>query len=235
MTAPPENARRFPNLPLTRPVPLAAIIEEATKAVVGQLIRLAPPNSATMLGRSVAVINTFIECRSTPPHKTQRGRTTGHTLSRGERPHPQRSTAICGRRTGSLMTRCWREMDSNRLSLAEFGNFDVSRTSRQALLPFRSLDPFRALREPDCRRRDGERFSRFEQRTGTNQKTTTSQEKPHTSSNPAPSASRSLYLEDPVGAWRMCGSSGDLIMTMSSTDNPKALVVRFRPAAGNVT
>jgi hypothetical protein len=28
MMAPPENARRFPNLPLTRLVPLAAIIEE---------------------------------------------------------------------------------------------------------------------------------------------------------------------------------------------------------------
>jgi hypothetical protein len=47
-------------------VPLAAIIEEATKAVVGQLMRLAPPSSATTLGRSVAVISTFIECSSTP-------------------------------------------------------------------------------------------------------------------------------------------------------------------------
>jgi hypothetical protein len=81
MTAPPENARRFPNLPLTRPVPLAAMIEEATKAVVGQLIRLAPPNSATMLGRSVAVISTFIECSSTPPNKTQRVSTRGHARS----------------------------------------------------------------------------------------------------------------------------------------------------------
>jgi hypothetical protein len=72
MTAPPENARRFSNLPLTRLVPLAAIIEEATKAVVGQLMRLAPPSSATTLGRSVAVISTFIECSSTPPNNTQR-------------------------------------------------------------------------------------------------------------------------------------------------------------------
>ena len=38
--------------------------------------------------------------------------------------------------------------------------------SRQALLPFRSLDPFRALREPDRRRPDEERLSRSEQRTG---------------------------------------------------------------------
>ena len=37
--------------------------------------------------------------------------------------------------------------------------------SRQALLAFRSLDPFRALREPDRRRRDEERLSRSEQRT----------------------------------------------------------------------
>src|SRR5215467_8614934 len=81
MTAPPQNARRFPNLPLTRPAPLAAMIEEATKAVVGQLIRLAPPNSATMLGRSVAVINTFIECSSTPPNKTQRVSTRCHARS----------------------------------------------------------------------------------------------------------------------------------------------------------
>src|SRR5579863_8906683 len=72
MTAPPENARRLPNLPLTKLVLLAATIEEATKAVVGQLIRLAPPSSATMLGRSVAVIRTFIECSSTPPSKTPR-------------------------------------------------------------------------------------------------------------------------------------------------------------------
>src|SRR5690349_4620413 len=36
---------------------------------------------------------------------------------------------------------------------------------RQALLPFRSLDPLRALRETDRRRRDEERPSRSEQRT----------------------------------------------------------------------
>src|SRR5437588_8815668 len=42
---------------------------------------------------------------------------------------------------------------------------DARRPSRQALLPFRSLDAFRALREPDRRRRDEERPSRSEQRT----------------------------------------------------------------------
>jgi len=47
---------------------------------------------------------------------------------------------------------------------------DAKAASRQALLPFRSLDPFRALREPDRRRRDEERLSSSEQRTGKNQK-----------------------------------------------------------------
>ena len=34
---------------------------------------------------------------------------------------------------------------------------DAKAASRQAPLAFRSLDPFRALREPDCRRRDEKR------------------------------------------------------------------------------
>src|SRR5712671_723513 len=42
---------------------------------------------------------------------------------------------------------------------------DAKAASRQPLLAFRSLDPFRALREPDRRRRDEERPSRSEQRT----------------------------------------------------------------------
>src|SRR5204863_3040657 len=41
-----------------------------------------------------------------------------------------------------------------------------------ALLAFRSLDPFRALRKPDRRRRDEERLSRSEQRTLSKTKTT---------------------------------------------------------------
>ena len=39
----------------------------------------------------------------------------------------------------------------------------------QAELAFRSLGPFRALHEPDCRRRDEERPFRSEQKTGNNQ------------------------------------------------------------------
>jgi len=49
---------------------------------------------------------------------------------------------------------------------------NTSAAKRQAAKPwlaFRSLDPFRALREPDRRRRDEERPFRSEQRTATNQ------------------------------------------------------------------
>src|SRR5246127_4606384 len=46
---------------------------------------------------------------------------------------------------------------------------NTSTAKRQAAKPwlaFRSLDPFRALREPDRRRRDEERLFRSQQRTG---------------------------------------------------------------------
>jgi hypothetical protein len=51
------------------PVPVAAIMEDATKAVLGQIMRAAPPISMTMLGKRVAVISTFIECSNTPPRR----------------------------------------------------------------------------------------------------------------------------------------------------------------------
>jgi len=51
------------------------MIDAATNAVVGQLISLPPPISATMLGKRVAVISTFIECKSTPPNNTANGST----------------------------------------------------------------------------------------------------------------------------------------------------------------
>src|SRR6201998_3691389 len=50
---------------------------------------------------------------------------------------------------------------------------DAKAARRQAVLPFRSLDPFRALREPDRRRRDEERLSSSEQRTASKPKMTT--------------------------------------------------------------
>src|SRR5215468_7020736 len=49
---------------------------------------------------------------------------------------------------------------------------NTSAAKRQAAKPwlaFRSLDPFRALREPDRKRRDEKRPFRSEQKTGTNQ------------------------------------------------------------------
>src|SRR5262249_53043163 len=46
----------------------------------------------------------------------------------------------------------------------------AKRQAAKLLLPFRSLDPFRALREPDRRRRDEEPLSRSEQRTDNNPK-----------------------------------------------------------------
>src|SRR5215469_11153507 len=72
--APPQNARLVPTALLTTAVPVAAIIDAATKAVVGQLIKLLPPRSATILGKRVAVMSTFIECRRFPPNSTANGR-----------------------------------------------------------------------------------------------------------------------------------------------------------------
>src|SRR5438874_10742176 len=66
--------------------------------------------------------------------------------------------------------------------------------SRQALLAFRSLDPFRALREPDSRRRDEERPSRSEQRTLSKTKTT-----PLTGKAPYKFESSSLQRGDGMG------------------------------------
>src|SRR5258705_1861610 len=65
---------------------------------------------------------------------------------------------------------------------------DAKAASRQAVLPFRSLDPFRALREPDRRRRDEERLSRSEQRTGYNQKLPLDRKSPIQVSNRRPHA-----------------------------------------------
>ena len=47
----------------------------------------------------------------------------------------------------------------------------LRRQAAKAPLAFRSLDPFRALREPDCRRRDEKRPFRSEQKTSAQPKT----------------------------------------------------------------
>src|SRR6516162_10210639 len=72
--AAPQNALLFPTSLLTAAEAVAAIIDAATKAVVGQLIRRTPPISAMMLGKSVAVMSRFIECRRLPPNSTANGR-----------------------------------------------------------------------------------------------------------------------------------------------------------------
>jgi hypothetical protein len=68
--------------------------------------------------------------------------------------------------------------------------------SRQAALAFRSLDPFRALREPDRRRRDGERLSDSEQRTGNKEPAKT---KKHDLTGKAPYRCESRSLQRRVG------------------------------------
>src|SRR5258708_2430470 len=70
MTAPAQNVVRAPITAVSRPVQVAATIDEATNAVVGQCISAAPPSSPTMVGSTVASISTFIECSSTPPSST---------------------------------------------------------------------------------------------------------------------------------------------------------------------
>jgi hypothetical protein len=51
-------------------VQVAATIDEARKALLVQLIKVAPPTSSTTLGSTVASISTFMECSSTPPTST---------------------------------------------------------------------------------------------------------------------------------------------------------------------
>jgi hypothetical protein len=87
--------------------------------------------------------------------------------------------------------------------------------SRQAALAFRSLDPFRALREPDRRRRDGERPSRSEQRTlSKNQKQRLDRKSPIQVRIPFPPAASLLRTDRQVGEaeclkpWAYRGRSG---------------------------
>src|SRR5215472_6788513 len=60
---------------------------------------------------------------------------------------------------------------------------EAKAASRQALLVFRSLDPLRALREPDRRRRDEERPSRSKQGTGYKPKNHLTEKLPYKSAN----------------------------------------------------
>src|ERR1043165_4479366 len=68
--APAQNVLLAPIATVSSPVQVAARIDDARKAVVGQLIMVAPPTSSTRLGSTVATISTLTECRSTPPNST---------------------------------------------------------------------------------------------------------------------------------------------------------------------
>jgi len=59
----------------------------------------------------------------------------------------------------------------------------AKRQSRQTLLPFRSRDTSRALREPDRRRRDEKRPFRSEQKTGNKPNNHLTEKLPHKSAN----------------------------------------------------
>ena len=73
MKVPTQKVVRAPNEAVSRPVQVAATIDEARKAVVGQCIRAAPPSSPTIVGRTVASNSTFIEWSSMPPASTASG------------------------------------------------------------------------------------------------------------------------------------------------------------------
>src|SRR5215469_11442958 len=84
---------------------------------------------------------------------------------------------------------------------------NTSAAKRQAAKPwlaFRSLDPFRALREPDRRRRDEERPFRSEQRTATNQNDYLTGKAPYKSCKPSV-PERGAHV--PYFSWRMRCSS----------------------------
>jgi len=60
-------------------------IDDARKALLVQLIKVAPPTSATTVGSTVDSISTFMECSSTPPTKTA---TAGSQAGRSSAPQP---------------------------------------------------------------------------------------------------------------------------------------------------
>src|SRR5262245_27291932 len=70
---PRQKVVRAPNEAVSRPVQVAATIDEARNAVVGQCISAAPPSSPTMVGRTVASSSTFIEWSRMPPASTASG------------------------------------------------------------------------------------------------------------------------------------------------------------------
>src|SRR6185312_4456440 len=83
---------RAPKVAVPRPAQVAAMIDEARKAVLGRLIMLAPPSSPTTVGSTVASISTFIECSRMPPSSTASA--PSHSR-RSSMLQPSRRTAPC--------------------------------------------------------------------------------------------------------------------------------------------
>src|ERR1700688_4554063 len=74
------------------PAQLAATMDDARNAVVGQLNIATPPSSPTIDGSTVVSISTFMDCSSTPPSSTA---SVGiHSRLRRDR-HPSRTTPCC--------------------------------------------------------------------------------------------------------------------------------------------
>src|SRR5271156_763301 len=84
---------------------------------------------------------------------------------------------------------------------------DAKAASRQALLAFRSLDPFRALREPDRRRRDEERLPAPNKALAINRKQPLDRKNPIQVRIPLPPSQVRNRLSG-GGKWiRTCGSA----------------------------
>jgi hypothetical protein len=74
------------------PAQLAATMDDARNAVVGQLNMATPPSSRTIEGSTVVSIRTFIDCSKTPPSRTAR---VGIHSRLSSNRHPFRAGSCC--------------------------------------------------------------------------------------------------------------------------------------------
>jgi hypothetical protein len=94
----------------------------------------------------------------------------------------------------------------------------AKRQAAKLWLAFRSLDPFRALREPDRRRRDEERPCRSEQKTATNQNDYLTGKAPYKSYK----LDHRLELSLALCTIRICGRTGRAARPMRARATTKA-------------
>jgi hypothetical protein len=93
------NARRAPTRALSTPPAVDAVIDEARKDAVSQLIYATPPNSRIALGATVTASNALIAYSSTAPRSTRR---------RSVRPGPSSSSQLALVDAPSLTGDGWR-------------------------------------------------------------------------------------------------------------------------------